>query len=114
MVITSNLKRSLQKLMNKIGFSNSLKKKTRKKKKTKKRKKKIHKSEDIVEIFPFQNGISREFTVISSCCYVTYLSRSLIPLTVQVIIVKGITENFLNENVLMENLFLFESFWKKD
>ena len=38
MVITSNLKRSLQKLMNKIGFSNSLKKKTRKKK-TKKRKK---------------------------------------------------------------------------
>ena len=60
MVITSNLKRSLQKLMNKIGFSNSLKKKTRKKKKTKKRKKKIHKSEDIVEIFPFQNGISRE------------------------------------------------------
>ena len=32
MVITSNLKRSLQKLMNKIGFSNSLKKKTRKKK----------------------------------------------------------------------------------
>ena len=39
MVITSNLKRSLQKLMNKIGFSNSLKKKTRKKK-TKKRKKK--------------------------------------------------------------------------
>ena len=67
MVITSNLKRSLQKLMNKIGFSNSLKKKTRKKK-TKKRKKKIHKSEDIVEIFPFQNGISREFTVISSRC----------------------------------------------
>lgn len=59
MVITSNLKRSLQKLMNKIGFSNSLKKKTRKKKKQK-REKKIHKSEDIVEIFPFQNGISRE------------------------------------------------------
>ena len=67
MVITSNLKRSLQKLMNKIGFSNSLKKKTRKKKKQK-REKKIHKSEDIVEIFPFQNGISREFTVISSRC----------------------------------------------
>lgn len=67
MVITSNLKRSLQKLMNKIGFSNSLKKKTRKKK-NKKEKKKIHKSEDIVEIFPFQNGISREFTVISSRC----------------------------------------------
>lgn len=66
MVITSNLKRSLQKLMNKIGFSNSLKKKTRKKKQ--KREKKIHKSEDIVEIFPFQNGISREFTVISSRC----------------------------------------------
>lgn len=59
MVITSNLKRSLQKLMNKIGFSNSLKKKTRKKK-NKKEKKKIHKSTDIVEIFPFQNGISRE------------------------------------------------------
>ena len=69
MVITSNLKRSLQKLMNKIGFSNSLKKKTRKKKKQKqKREKKIHKPEDIVEIFPFQNGISREFTVISSRC----------------------------------------------
>lgn len=55
--------------MNKIGFSNSLKKKTRKKKKQKqKREKKIHKPEDIVEIFPFQNGISREFTVISSRC----------------------------------------------
>lgn len=66
MVITSNLKRSLQKLMNKIGFSNSLKKKTRKL--NKKEKKKIHKSEDIVEIFPFHNGISREFTVISSRC----------------------------------------------
>ena len=45
--------------MYKIGFSNSLKKKTRKK--NKKREKKIHKSEDIVEIFPqFQNGVSRE------------------------------------------------------
>lgn len=65
MVITSNLKRSLEKLMHKIGFSNSLKKKTRKK--TKKGKK-IHKSEDFVEIFRFQNGISREFTVISSRC----------------------------------------------
>lgn len=54
--------------MNKIGFSNSLKKKTRKKNQNKKEKKKIHKSEDIVEIFPFQNGISREFTVISSRC----------------------------------------------
>ena len=52
--------------MNKIGFSNSLKKKTRKL--NKKEKKKIHKSEDIVEIFPFHNGISREFTVISSRC----------------------------------------------
>lgn len=57
MVITSNLKRSLEKLMYKIGFSNSLK---RKQEKNKKEKKKIHKSEDIVEIFPFQNGISRE------------------------------------------------------
>ena len=54
MVITSNL----EKLMYKIGFSNSLKKKTRNK--TKKSKQKIHKSKDIVEIFPFQNRISRE------------------------------------------------------
>lgn len=54
MVITSNL----EKLMYKIGFSNSLKKKTRNK--TKKSKQKIHKSKDIVEIFPFQNGIGRE------------------------------------------------------
>jgi len=38
MVITSNLKRSLEKLMYKIGFSNSLKKKTRNKTKKEKTK----------------------------------------------------------------------------
>ena len=52
------LKTTLEKLMYKIGFSNSLKKKTRKL--NKKEKKKMYKSADIVEIFPFQNGISRE------------------------------------------------------